>query len=219
MPKQNNDFTAMREAMIDSQLRTSGVNNAAIIGRMRSVPREDFVASNKQAICYMDRSIAVGDDRYLNPPVAHALMLQHAAPLASDHVLLVGLATGYLAAVLSPLVQHIVALEESAVLMSDAQSNLLNMGNIELVTGALTQGHAAPELYSLIIVDGAVEILPEAILVLLRERGRIISGIKNGPVTSLAYGVKHGGHVALRPFIDIGIAPLNGFARKQEFAF
>jgi protein-L-isoaspartate(D-aspartate) O-methyltransferase len=71
----------------------------------------------------------------------------------------------------------------------------------------------------LIIIDGAVEILPDSLKEQLVDGGRVVTGVTDGPVTRLASGVKHGSHLALRPSADMEIAALPGFARAKEFVF
>ena len=68
----NNDksFQTMRDAMVDSQLRPSGVNDRDVIRAMASVPREEFVPETRASVAYADRSVPLGDGRYLAPPVA-----------------------------------------------------------------------------------------------------------------------------------------------------
>ena len=94
---------AARKAMIDSQLRTSGVNAPFVLARMAAVPREDFVPASARGIAYIDRAIALGGNRYLAAPVVHGMMLQEARPSAADTALLVDGGSGYMAELLRPL--------------------------------------------------------------------------------------------------------------------
>ena len=94
---------AARRAMIDSQLRTSGVNEPWVLAAFARVAREDFVPEAARSAAYIDRAIALGDGRWLAAPLVHAQMLAQAAPTAADSVLLVGDGAGYLAALVRPL--------------------------------------------------------------------------------------------------------------------
>ncbi|MGB5076485.1 MAG: protein-L-isoaspartate O-methyltransferase, partial [Sphingorhabdus sp.] len=95
------DFSHMRRAMVDSQLRTNGVTDPWVLSAMGSVARESFVPAPFQATAYTDRSIMLGDGRTLNPPLATALLLQAAEVADDDKILLVGLPGGYVATLLS----------------------------------------------------------------------------------------------------------------------
>ena len=69
------NFEDMRRAMVDSQLRTSGVNDAWVVAAMGSVPREDYVPAAYRTTAYMDRSILLDDGSILNPAVSTAMLL------------------------------------------------------------------------------------------------------------------------------------------------
>ena len=189
-------FEEMRRSMVDSQLRTSGVTDAWVLTAMGNIPREDFVPITHRSTAYMDRSIALDDGSVLNPAVSTALLLQAADVRADDHVLLVGKEDGYVAAILRARVNALVC--ASADNVSSAQS-------------------AAP--FALIIIDGAAEELPSALVNLAADGARLVTGIIEGAVTRLAKGYVHKGKIALKSFEDSEIAPLPAFARKPEFVF
>jgi protein-L-isoaspartate(D-aspartate) O-methyltransferase len=189
-------FEEMRRSMVDSQLRTSGVTDAWVLTAMGNIPREDFVPITHRSTAYMDRSIALDDGSVLNPAVSTALLLQAADVRADDHVLLVGKEDGYVAAILRTRVNALVC--ASADNVSSAQS-------------------AAP--FALIIIDGAAEELPSALVNLAADGARLVTGTIEGAVTRLAKGYVHKGKIALKSFEDSEIAPLPAFARKPEFVF
>lgn len=202
--------------MVDSQLRTNGVTAPWVVQAMARVPREPFLPAGKQATAYHDRSIDLGNNRMLNPPLASAQLLQASEVDAGDKVLLVGCGGGYMAALLSGHVGRLVAVESDADLAAIARNNV---AGLELVENALVEGAAAAAPYDVIIIDGAIEQLPTAIEAQLAEGGRIVTGLVEGPVRRLATGTKHGGHIALRSFADLELAPLPGFERAKEFVF
>lgn len=205
-----------RRHMIDSQLRTNGVTAAWIVKAMGELPRETFLPAGKEAFAYLDRSVPLGKDRMLNPPLATAEILQAAEVSEQDNVLLIGAGTGYMAALLAGRVAKLVAVESDSEL---AKSAAANVSGLKLVEGDLAAGAPKDAPYSLILIDGAIEQLPEAIASQLAEGGRIVTGLVDGPVRRLALGTKHGGHVALRPFADIEVAALPGFEKAREFVF
>ena len=213
------DFTANRRAMIDSQLRTNGITSPDVIAAMGIVPRENFVPESLQSIAYMDRSVPLGAGRALNPPLAAGLMLEQAGVEKNDRILVIGAGTGYLAALLAGKVASIVATEESVDLMALAQTNLISQSGLTLVAAPLPAGAPDHAPYSLVLIDGAIEVLPQAIVDQMEEGGRIITGLAEGAVRRLASGYKHNGAAALRAFADTEIAALPGFAHAKEFVF
>ena len=187
---------AARRAMIDSQLRTSGVNEPWVLAAMARVPREDFVPAAARAAAYIDRAVPLGEGRFLAAPLVHGMMLTEARPSAKDQALLVGDSKGYLAALLGPLV-----------------------GSLEVVDPADAAGKKGKGSYSLIVVDGALEELPGALAAQLAEDGRIVTGLVLRGVTRLAAGRKTGGEVALLPLAEIGIPVLPEFAAPKRWSF
>ncbi|MEO6387378.1 MAG: protein-L-isoaspartate O-methyltransferase, partial [Croceibacterium sp.] len=98
------DFATARRAMIDSQLRTSGVNEPWVLARMNAVPREDFVPEGVRGAAYIDRAVPLGGGAMLAAPLFHARMLAEAKPSLSDRVLVIDGGSGYLPALLEGIV-------------------------------------------------------------------------------------------------------------------
>lgn len=194
--RSGSDTETARLAMINSQLRTSGVNQPWVLAAMASIPREDFVPEAMRSAAYIDRSIPLGEGRALASPLTHGKMLAEAAPTKNDTVLLVGDGKGYLAALLAQLCGALDALDPAE--------------------AAQKRGKGA---YSLIVVDGAIEQLPKTLASQLAEGGRIITGVVERGVTRLAAGTKSGGEVSLLPLAEIGIPALPQFEAPKSWSF
>lgn len=191
------DFVAARRAMIDSQLRTSGVTDATVIEAMGRVPRENHVPAAARSNAYIDRAIALGDGHALPAPLFHGLMLSEAALVAEDRVLLVSCGSDYLAELVRPLVAAL-----DVVSAADAASRAKGKGQA-----------------TLILIDGAIEQLPDGLVANLAESGRIVTGLVERGVTRLAIGRKIGGTVVLLPLAEIGIPVLAEFAAPKRWSF
>jgi len=208
----------MRSAMIDSQLRTNDVIDAAVVGAMAAVPREAHVPAHLASVAYTDRAIALGNGRALNAPLVTGRMLVAAAIRPGQRVLLIGSATGYTAAVLARLGAEVHAVEEQAELMAIAQAATAD-ANIHWIAGPLNHGAPGGAPFDRIIVEGAIETLPDALTAQLADGGRLVAARPDGAVTRLVHGVKAGGAVPLRSFADMDVAPLPGFAAPAGFTF
>ncbi|MFY7745840.1 MAG: protein-L-isoaspartate O-methyltransferase family protein [Erythrobacter sp.] len=191
-----NDTSIARRAMIDSQLRTSGVNEEYVLARMLAVPREDFLPQDKAALAYIDRAVSLGDAGHLASPLFYGKLLLEAQPAPGERVLVVDGGTGYLAALLQPLV-----------------------GEVATVSAAEASTGTGEGDYSLIVIDGAIEQLPESLAARLAEGGRIVSGLVLRQVTRLASGRKVGGQVTLQPVEDLGIPVLHAFDAPKRWTF
>jgi protein-L-isoaspartate(D-aspartate) O-methyltransferase len=189
--------SAARRRMIDSQLRTSGVNEPWVLERFAAVAREDFVPASARAAAYIDRAVPLDQGRWLAAPLFHGMMLSEAKPNADDKVLLVSGGSGYLAALVEPLV---------------ATLDVVDPGE------AVVEGRGQGD-YTLLLIDGAIEVLPEALAARLADNGRLVTGHIERGVTRLATGRKAAGSVALFPLAEIGIPPLPEFAAPKRWSF
>ena len=211
-------FIAMREAMVVSQLRTSAVDDRRVIDVMARVRREDFVPEAVRSMAYRDTQLPLGGGRMQNTPLATGRLINEAAIQPDDRVLLIAAAGGYAAAVLSDLAAHIVAVEE-APLASDARTALAGFANVQLVEGRLSDGAPGHDPFDVIVIDGAVEALPDALIEQARDGARIVTGLVDRGVTRLAAGRRTAGGFGLFDFVDLDCAILPGFERPREFKF
>lgn len=215
----NLSFDMMRKAMVDSQLRPSDVNDPRIIRMMSHVARENFVPVSHRDVAYADRGIKLGEGRFLNAPLATGLLLNVAALKPQDTVLLIGAATGYAAALISPLVQSVTAVEQSATLADEAKKNLAAFDNIHVENSNHANGAPAGAPYSVIVIDGTIETTPDQLTGQLADDGRIVASIMDRGVARLAIGEKAGGMIGYQYFADCGSTPLPGFEKAKAFQF
>ncbi|XHR98876.1 protein-L-isoaspartate O-methyltransferase [Sphingomonas sp. DBB INV C78] len=211
-------FESMREAMVSNQLRTTAVNDVRVVEAMRAVPREGFVPAGREQVAYVDTLVPLGHGRSLNAPMATGRLLTEMAPASTDRALVVGAATGYAAALLARLVSSVVALEEDAALLEAARTASLP-GNVSIVEGPLAAGWATGAPYDLILVDGAIEVVPQALIDQLVEGGRLAAAVVERGVSRLSVGRKAGGGFGIVAFADAEAAPLPGFAKPAVFTF
>lgn len=212
-------FDTMRHAMVASQLRTNAVNDVRVVEAMARVPREAYLPAEHRAIAYRDTLLPLGQGRRQNSPLATGRLITEAQVQGSDHVLLIGAAGGYTAAVLAELAGSVVALEEDAALAALAREMLSGSTNVSVTGGPLAAGWAASAPYDVLIVDGAVEQLPEALVSQVKPGGRVVTGVVDRGVTRLAAGRRTEGGFGLIDFLDLECAILPGFGRPKTFQF
>jgi protein-L-isoaspartate(D-aspartate) O-methyltransferase len=208
------DFAAARLAMVENQLRPQGVIDPLVLDAMRSVERERFLPSHTRPVAYVDRPVAMGDGRFLAPPAVLGQLLTQMTPRPGDRALVVGAGTGYSAAVLAHIGLDVVALESSAALVDHARE----LG-IDMVEGPLEAGHGKGAPYDLVLIDGAVEEVPEAIVDQLADGGRLGTALTDRGITRLIVGRKAGIAFGYLSLADAGVPALPGFARPKTFVF
>jgi protein-L-isoaspartate(D-aspartate) O-methyltransferase len=180
--------------MIDSQLRTSGVNEPWVLSRMAAVPREDFVPAAAREVAYTDRAVPLDGGAMLAPPLVHARMLAEAKPTAADRVLVIDGGSGYLPALPRGLAS-------------------------DVVVASPADAAKAKGTFTLLVVDGAVEAIPDTIAKKLSDDGRVVTGLVENGVTRLAIGRKAAGAIALLPLAEIGIPRLAAFDKPKVWSF
>lgn len=208
------DYRAAREAMIDSQLKPQGVNDPAVLEAMSRIERERFVPEAARPLAYIDRSVPLGHGRFLSPAAALGLLLTQLAPARGERALVVGAGSGYSAAVLAEMGLEVVALEESPDLAAQARE----MG-IAIVEGPLEAGWKRRAPYDLILIDGAVELVPDTLIGQLEEGGRLGAALVDRGVARLIVGRKGGGGFGHYSIADASVASLPGFRRPRAFTF
>jgi len=208
------DYVAARQAMVDSQLRPQGVNDPAVIEAMSLVPRERFVPDELKPLAYIDRAVPLGEGRALPPPAVLGLLLTALAPLRAERALVVGVATGYSAAVLAEMGIANDAVESSSSLAAAARKN-----GVQVVEGTLEAGNPKGGEYDFILIDGAVECIPDALVAQLKDGGRLGGAIFDKGITRLIIGRKAGSGFGYLTVADAATPALPGFQRPQAFTF
>ncbi|BAV64830.1 protein-L-isoaspartate O-methyltransferase [Sphingobium cloacae] len=198
--------------MVESQLRTSDVDDPRVIAVMARVPREDFLPAERRAMAYIDRAVPLSGGRALNPPLATGRLLKEAQVEAGDKVLLIGAATGYSAALLVELGAVVTAVEEEG-------GPEIAVPGATVKRGALHAGATDGAPYDVLFIDGAVQDVPAALVAQIAEGGRVVTGLVERGVTRLCSGRVVAGALGLVRLADIEMVVLPGFAAPERFTF
>jgi protein-L-isoaspartate(D-aspartate) O-methyltransferase len=217
------DAAAARRHMVDGQIRTADVTNPNLIAAMQAVPRELFAPPALATQAYSDGDLSLGHGRALLRPIVLGKLIQGADVRPGDRVLDVGCGTGYSAAVLTHMGAAVVALEEDADLAQRAEAALAatgaGAGQVALVRGPLTAGWPAAAPYDLILLDGAIEVAPDALGRQLKPNGRLATIFGRGPATKAMIFRPIEGYLVGRPIFDAAAPPLPSFAAPPAFVF
>lgn len=215
------DYETARRNMVEGQIRTNKVTHEALLAALASVPRERFVPAERAPVAYVDDDIALGGGRYLMEPMIFARLVQEADPKRTDNVLIVGSATGYGAAVLAPLVKSVTALESDAALAARGREQFARLSVIGAaqVEGPLAQGWQRGSPYDLIVLEGAVEQVPQALFDQLADGGRLMAVIAGQGVGRAILHTKKANILSHRAIFDAAVHPLPGFQAARGFVF
>jgi protein-L-isoaspartate(D-aspartate) O-methyltransferase len=218
------DFALARRNMIDGQLRPNRVTNTQLLAAIADLPRERFLPPGLESVAYADDDVPLGKGRYLMEPMIVARLIQTLQPQPENTALVVASGSGYGTALLARLVKSVVAVEADATLAGSAEQTIreLGIGNVSHVTGKMEEGYAAGAPYDVILIEGAVQHIPAAIVSQLAEGGRlgtVIAAASAGLLGVAHLMVKEGGVVSGRPIFDAGTAALPGFVTPPRFTF
>jgi protein-L-isoaspartate(D-aspartate) O-methyltransferase len=208
------DFAAARSAMVENQLRPQGVADPLVLDAMGAVERERFLPPHTRPLAYVDRAVAMGEGRFLPAPAVLGQLLTQMMPERGQRALVVGAGTGYSAAVLARMGLEVVAVESSPELAAIGRELGVN-----IAAGPLEAGHKKGAPYDQILIDGAVEFIPDAIVAQLAEGGRLGTALIDRGITRLVVGRKAGGAFGYLSLADAGVPALPGFTRPKAFTF
>ena len=213
------DFATRRTFMVDTQVRPSDVTKFPVIEAMLAVPREAYVPDQKREAAYVGENLDLGSGRVVLEARTLAKMLDALDIQSDDVVLDIGCGLGYSSAVIARMADAVVAVEEAA-FADEAQSILSQQGadNVAVVEGELRDGAAKSGPYDVIILQGAVESISDAILDQLEEGGRIACLWQEGALGLVRIGYKLDGQVNWRFSFNASAPVLPGFERHAEFS-
>jgi protein-L-isoaspartate(D-aspartate) O-methyltransferase len=217
------DYADARKRMVDGQLRPNKVTDLRLLEAMRDLPRETFLPRAVQARAYTDEDIPLPGGRSMLEPMVLARLLQLAAVRPGDRALVVAAGTGYGAAVLARIGARVTAIESDAALSAIARTALpacLPAGAVRLESGAPSQGFPGAAPYDVVLIEGEVPEIPDALAAQLAEGGRLVAVIGTGRRTGRAVlGQRVGGSFSTTAVFDCATAPIPAFARAAGFVF
>ncbi len=214
------DFTHQRTTMVDTQIRPSDVTKFPVIEAMLAVPREAFVPDDMRAAAYADDNISLGKGRVMLAPRSLAKLLDALDIQPDELVLDVGCGLGYATAVMARMAEFVVAVEENPDMAREATTILAEHGvdNAAVVTAPLAEGDARHGPYDVILIEGAIEQLPDNLAAQLKEGGRIACLFAEGRLGVARIGHKLDGRISWRFLFNAGAPVLPGFEAQHAFA-
>ncbi len=215
------DFTLARKHMVDGQIRPSDITLYPVIKALLDTPREAFVPRDKKAIAYADQNIDLGNNRTLLAPRTIGRMLEGANIQPTDMVLCIGANLGYVPAVISRLSQVVICVESDESFASVAEQTLSEQGqdNCVVHVGDLAMGEGDHAPYDVVLINGAIEILPDILMSQVKDHGKIIAIRKHDGRSQISVGIKSGDRIAWDDQHNAFAPVLPGFEVVPTFVF
>ncbi|MGL5446306.1 MAG: protein-L-isoaspartate O-methyltransferase family protein [Rhabdaerophilum sp.] len=221
------NMSQARRVMVDNQVRTFDVTDRDVLSAFDVTPRENFVAPADRALAYSDSRLFVagqGTSRALLVPMVLARLMQALQPRQGEAALDCFGGLGYAAALFSHLGLTTTLAETDAGLVEDAKAALADLTNpVRVLSASEISADKAPglagQLFDVILVNGAVEHAPQALLALLKDGGRLGVIVRKGRAAQAHIYLRSGAHVSSRHAFDAQATLLPGFAEEAGFVF
>ena len=221
------DIEKARFNMVEQQVRPWDVLDQTVLDLLLVVKREDFVPPQYRALAFSDMEIPLRIDgvdtgEAMWAPKMEARILQEVAIKGHETVLEIGTGSGYFAALLAHKAQQVVSVEIDPRLHAFASGNLGRAGvhNARLECGDGSRGWSGRGPYDVIVVTGALPVVPEALRTQLKIGGRLAAVVGEDPVMS-AELITRVGDTSFDTFklFETRLKPLRNAERPSSFRF
>lgn len=217
------DAATQRINMVESQVLPSDVTDHRILRAMRELPREKFVPASLGGLAYIDEPVPVtpagSARRFILAPRVQAKLLQLADIGDENHVLDIGCASGYSAALIGRIARSVVAVESDESLAAMARANIadVGLGNVAVVSGRLAGGWPNKAPYDAIVIEGSIELPPEDLLDQLKDGGRLVAIVNDDGIGKATIWKRFGLSMDARVAFDAAAPELSEFSKVPVF--
>ncbi len=211
------DFKAMREKMVETQIRARGVKDPRVLSALLNVERHRFVPKEYSTSAYSDQPLPIGEGQTISQPYIVALMTELLELKGNEKVLEIGTGSGYQAAILAELVKEVYTIEIIESLASMAKKRLSELGyqNIQVKAGDGYLGWPEAAPFDAIIVTAAPDHIPRPLIEQLKDGGRMVVPV--GSYTQeLKKIIKKSGKIETIDVIPVLFVPMTGEGVKQK---
>ena len=211
------DFKAMREKMVETQIKARGVKNPRVLSALLKVERHRFVPEENLNSAYSDQPLPIGEGQTISQPYIVALMTELLDLKGDEKVLEIGTGSGYQAAILAELSKEVYTIEIIESLASMSKKRLLELGyqNIQVKAGDGYLGWPEFAPFDAIIVTAAPDHIPKPLIEQLKEGGRMVVPVGTH-TQELKKIVKRSGKIETTDVIPVLFVPMTGEGVKKK---
>lgn len=211
-------YAAMRDQLVETRIASAGVTDTRVLNAIRSTERHYFVPRSQRDRAYLDMALPIGSSQTISSPFIVASMTEALQTKATDKVLEIGTGSGYQAAVLSPLVDHVYSIEIVKELGETAKRTLDELGYENVSTrigdGFLGWPEAAP--FQKVIVTCSPESVPQPLVDQLAEGGLMVIPVGERYQQTLYLMTKKDGKLVREPLRPTLFVPMTGEAEDNR---
>ncbi|MEM1295735.1 MAG: protein-L-isoaspartate(D-aspartate) O-methyltransferase [Verrucomicrobiota bacterium] len=188
------------------------ITSEQVLKSIASVPREEFMLKANRQHAYENMPMPIRFGQTISQPYIVAFMTEKLEPKETDRVLEIGTGSGYQAAVLSPLVEHVYTVEIVPQLAEESAQKLKDLGydNVSVRSGNGYEGWSENAPYDSIIVTCAPSSIPQPLIDQLRDGGRMVIPVGDFGNQRLVVLEKKNGKVTRKETLKVLFVPMTG---------
>lgn len=170
------EYIGLRHSMVEEQIIAEGVRDPLVIKAIQAIPRELFVPDELRELAYENTPLPIGEGQTISQPFIVALMIESLALKGGETILEIGTGSGYAAAILAQIGEHVYTIERIKSLAMSATKILRSLGcdSVTVLHRDGTEGYPEKAPYDAIIVAASGPKVPEALKEQLKIGGRLI---------------------------------------------
>ena len=207
--------------MVNGQIKPINGMTEKLVSIFNSLNREIFMPEEFKEIAYVEKNLALSNHRVILKPELVAKIAMHINLKENENVLLLGSTSGYLAAVLSLTAETVIVVEEddSFIRSSEIATKENNLNNVIYINKSISNGCIEQSPFNAIIIEGAVDHVPQKLLNQLENGGRLIAILsENGLCNAKMFTRKEAMFYAKQLF-SCSLPVLPSFKEKNIFSF
>ena len=211
----------LNKNMIEGQIKPINGMREELLSAFYALDRNDFMPEKMKEMSYIEKNILLEDKRTILKPSLIAQIALSINLKANENVLILGATTGYLSAILSHQAETVIVVEENEQFLNNSENAIKknNINNVVFIKNEIVRGYSEQSPFNAIIIEGAIQEIPNNILNQLDEGGRLFAIVQEGDICSAKLFKKNGHSISDQMLFNCSMPVLSMFKKKNSFSF
>ena len=213
--------STLNKNMIEGQIKPINGMSEELLSIFYSLDRNDFMPETVKEMSYIEKNIILENERTILKPSLIAQIALSINLKANENVLILGATTGYLSAILSHQAETVIVVEENERLLSNSENAIKknSLNNVVFIKNEIVKGYNEQSPFNAIIIEGAIQEVPNNILNQLDEGGRLFAIVQEEEICSAKLFTKNGNSISEQKLFNCKMPVLRMFMKKNSFSF
>ena len=207
--------------MVQGQIKPINGMNEKLVSIFNSLNRKDFMPQEFKESAYIEKNLALSKHRVILKPELVAKIAMYIDLKENENVLILGSTTGYLTAILSLISETVIVVEEddSYLKSSELVTKENNLNNIIYINKSISHGCVEQSPFNAIIIEGAVDHVPQKLLNQLENGGRLIAILSENGLCNAKMFTRKEAMFHSEQLFPCSLPVLPSFKEKNIFSF